>query len=503
PLKKNQGISQLNIRTKTNTMRKVLALYCLLLFQAMPLGAQETETYYLKDEDFRLSPHDSLLIAEMNKKDTIPVWEFGIAGGHVFSIGNVDYLPGVGVGVHFRRALDYIFSVRSDIFYARIRGEDEGNAREFRNDWFSASLLGVMTLNNLKWEDKTRKVNLYALGGIGVNYFETKVRENDLPTRTITGKMAWHGTFGGGISFRIGRRFNVGFEHKVISGFGQRGDLVDGFETITANTHRRTFADIIHYSNVHVNFNISRSAEEEEPKYWLNPLFDVYQELDSIKQVLKQLNDSDGDGVVDLIDREPESPAGAYVDTKGVTRDGDLDGIPDFRDRQPYSPPGVPIDAYGVAKEETETERANVRAIVQEEIAKIEFPQPPPPVIETKTSNWYLPNVYFDAGSIELKPIDHATLLKVAEVMLENPDEKFVVEGNTDLAGSEKANNRLSYKRALAVVNKLVSLGVPREQLLLRWNGEHKTLVEGLHEVNRRVEIRRAKEGETEMPPPE
>ena len=126
-------------------MRKIFTLMLLSAAFAVSLFSQEYEY-----DEFRLTPEDSLLIERARKKDTVPTWEFGVTGGHVFSVGNVDYLPGAGGGVHFRRALDYVFSVRADAFYGKIKGEDKGNTRNFNTDRVSASLLGLVSLNNLK-----------------------------------------------------------------------------------------------------------------------------------------------------------------------------------------------------------------------------------------------------------------------------------------------------------------------------------------------------------------
>lgn len=61
------------------------------------------------------------------------------------------------------------------------------------------------------------------------------------------------------------------------------------------------------------------------------------------------LTDQDGDGVIDMIDMEPDTEAGCMVDTRGITLDSDADGIPDCKDREPYSPAGYDIDASGIA----------------------------------------------------------------------------------------------------------------------------------------------------------
>jgi len=46
-------------------------------------------------------------------------WEFGLNFGHFFIDGDVDrQLPGgIGVGMHLRRSLNYIVSLRGSVFY--------------------------------------------------------------------------------------------------------------------------------------------------------------------------------------------------------------------------------------------------------------------------------------------------------------------------------------------------------------------------------------------------
>ena len=53
-------------------------------------------------------------------------WEVGIHGGHFFIDGDIDRtIPGgYGAGVHLRRAINYIFSIRGSLFYGRATGLD-------------------------------------------------------------------------------------------------------------------------------------------------------------------------------------------------------------------------------------------------------------------------------------------------------------------------------------------------------------------------------------------
>jgi outer membrane protein OmpA-like peptidoglycan-associated protein len=58
-----------------------------------------------------------------------------------------------------------------------------------------------------------------------------------------------------------------------------------------------------------------------------------------------------------------------------------------------------------------------------------------------------------------------ATVRKLAEVMMQNPDRTVLVEGFTDSTGSAAHNQDLSERRAQSVAQALTSLGVPRERV--------------------------------------
>ncbi len=59
--------------------------------------------------------------------------------------------------------------------------------------------------------------------------------------------------------------------------------------------------------------------------------------------------DSDKDGVVDALDKEPNTPEGCEVDANGVGLDADFDRVPNCIDQELNTPYGAPVDANGVA----------------------------------------------------------------------------------------------------------------------------------------------------------
>jgi OOP family OmpA-OmpF porin len=70
---------------------------------------------------------------------------------------------------------------------------------------------------------------------------------------------------------------------------------------------------------------------------------------------------------------------------------------------------------------------------------------------------------------------------------------KIVVVGHTDTSGSAAYNVRLSERRAKAVADSLVGLGVPQTALAVDWKGESEPAVatgDGVKEpLNRRATI--------------
>jgi hypothetical protein len=73
--------------------------------------------------------------------------------------------------------------------------------------------------------------------------------------------------------------------------------------------------------------------------------------------------DEDADGVINLLDECPNSPAGVAVDEKGCPPDTDKDGIPDYRDLDPNTPEFAVVDSNGVALTDEQLEAIYLRFI--------------------------------------------------------------------------------------------------------------------------------------------
>lgn len=172
-------------------------------------------------------------------------------------------------------------------------------------------------------------------------------------------------------------------------------------------------------------------------------------------------NDADRDGVVDRIDKCPNTPAGVAVDASGCALDGDGDGVPNYRDKCPNTEAGAQVDEFGCKFSVTETESIKLR-------------------------------VLFAFDSAEIPQAFTGGIRDVANFMKAHPSVKAVVEGHTDSVGSESYNQGLSQRRADAVRNALINdYGIASNRLSAVGFGEGRPIADNStsegRQKNRRV----------------
>jgi peptidoglycan-associated lipoprotein len=101
--------------------------------------------------------------------------------------------------------------------------------------------------------------------------------------------------------------------------------------------------------------------------------------------------------------------------------------------------------------------------------------------------------VHFDYDSSSIKPSDLTKVEIVAQHLLQNPAHKLMVEGHCDERGTEDYNISLGERRALAVVDELVRLGINQGRIRTTSYGEKVPMADGATEQafsqNRRGEF--------------
>ena len=440
------------------------------------------------------------------------MWEVGLNAGYVFNAGDIDAEGGFGAGIHARFPLDYVFSIRLGGTYTAFKGAREN--QQFTTDprdvksYEASSLNGsgvvVMSLSNLRWDKSTaeKKTNLYVYGGVGAGLLSGDAvrgddRENSILRSGEDNAVIGYGIVGGGLAFKISPKFNIGIDHQVNVGVGPESDYMDGYANQLND--QTSYRDILQYSRVMLNFNIGSADEKSEPLYWINPMEGVAKNLEDLNaRPVFDLTDTDGDGVIDMIDQEKDTPANAPVDTRGIALDSDGDGVKDYEDQEPYSQPGYSVDGKGVAQTPKYVTQDDVDRSIENALKNYQ------PIGGGGISDWFLPMIHFNNDSYSIRYTDYGALKNVAEVLKNNPSARVVVKGYTDKTASDSYNTKLSYNRAKSAIEHLVqNYGIARDRLILNYGGEEMTLVpqSGSSLMNRRVEFSIAN-GENEMAEP-
>ena len=179
-------------------------------------------------------------------------WEIGVKLGTPMIIGDIDAdFPGFGGGLHVRKSLGHVFSVRLGGLYGAVKNENTGaNTDRSETNWFSGSGQLVMTVNNLRFDKPYRKVGLNVFGGLGYSSFD--VTPNGAPASTnYSGPTV---EVGAGLAFRFNSKFNLGLEYTVSQVLGSDGDFLDGDNN--AGDNRTSYRDAFHFPHLSLNFNI-------------------------------------------------------------------------------------------------------------------------------------------------------------------------------------------------------------------------------------------------------
>ncbi len=375
------------------------------------------------------------------------------------------------------------------------------------------SLQGLITLNNIRFHKQKTKLTIYGGAGIGITAYHVMVNAlgangenysklfNEVAYSTRNGgdgnlgdkKEIWkrlrdgyngipgmdntyetegesegkrRGTLGKntvrpsgtvlvGLSYHLGSRINIALENRHTF---VKTDLLDGQQwqvhPLGDVVMTRDY-DSYNFASLGVNFNFG--AKSVEPLWWLNPLDYAYSDLSNPKHMKLPkpvFDDADGDGVLDQLDRELNTPAGCPVDAHGVTADTDGDGVPDCKDKQLITPNECqPVDADGVGKCPTPECCIDINKSLTD------------PKNQNKLSSTNCP---YDYPSIRMKGIslskdNKAMLESIALKLKDNPECKITI------TAYPKANKRLQAiadKKNESIKNYLIEkLGISADRI--------------------------------------
>jgi OmpA-OmpF porin, OOP family len=179
--------------------------------------------------------------------------------------------------------------------------------------------------------------------------------------------------------------------------------------------------------------------------------------------------DADNDGVADYLDKCPNTPTGVAVGTDGCPLDADNDGVADYLDRCPATPAGVRVNADGCPE-------AAVKAAAERFCSK-------PAVLA----------INFDTNKADIKAKYYDELKTLGDFLMYFPKAKGEISGHADATGGAAFNLELSQKRADSVKKYLVdTFNVDTDRITTKGYGESKPVASNKTKAgrakNRRME---------------
>ena len=413
-------------------------------------------------------------------------WSFGLHGGVLAPVavigGSNDFTSwdvNLGYGVSIRKQLGHAFGLELNGTRGKISGFNDPALRgagstavsEFETELqYAADLRGVMNVATVDFFRRENSVNFFVTAGYGLAAYAPKVTYANGTVIDWKGNIGSDETFknsvagtksdkdfvkevyipvGAGVKFKVSDRvsFNLAYTMNFVD-----GDNLDGVYA------KGTSKDRFSYASAGLEFSLGSSAKPNLD--WVNPLALMYDELKdpSLRQEVEALKnrvanveksvedlkkDSDGDGVADMFDKEPNSAAGAVVDGSGRT--------------------------IVSQQSSTTTTVTSGNATGYEAIG-------------------------FEFNSSVLKTEAYPVLDKLSSSLRENGG-KVTVAGHASSEGTAAYNMKLSKDRANSVKTYLVNSGVNSSSVMTKGHGESMPIASNDTEEgrmqNRRVETSR------------
>ncbi len=337
-----------------------------------------------------------------------------------------DMSPGLGVTYlkGITNNIDFVSSLNGTFLNYPFRGRGVSSDNKF--------FLSLDAGANIKLLSDKYVVVPYLSGGIGAYHYAS--------------------TFGAYIPLGVGIQFNL-------------------FDEAYIMTNAQYRVPVTEEANYHFFFNIGiggpiAEKKQAEPKPLPEP--PVVEQPVVVKPI-----DTDGDGIIDSLDKCPTIPGVARYQGCPIP-DTDKDGINDEQDKCP-NVPGV-ARYQGCPIPDTDGDGVN------DEVDKCpNVPGPasnngcPLPVVTeemTKKVEMAAKDIYFETGKAILLKKSFPKLDDVVAIMTANPTVKMEIDGHTDNTGKAAANQALSENRAGAVVKYFASKGIGADRLIAKGFGQ-------------------------------
>jgi outer membrane protein OmpA-like peptidoglycan-associated protein len=379
--------------------------------------------------------------------------------GYAFGL-NVKYSISHTVGL---RASFYSGSLVGDRSEQNKYIDDNLTSYSFENNFSTIDLSAIFTLGNISFLRSQRNLQYYASVGIGSmsNNSTGKFSEPSEGSETKFGESAVYIPIGLGLKYNLNDNFDLGLNTQF--NYTSSDDL----DAFNYNVNTNKSSDNFMTTGISVSYKFGTDKAQTSHLDWINPVESIYNDIDSINNSLKNLMaDTDGDGVGDYFDKDNETPEGVKTYGDGTAVDTDGDGVPDSNDKEVFSLV-TDVDADGVAKDDDGDGIPNALDAEPNSAAGARVDSKGK-AFEIKEYSAYncdnitLPTVMFDNGSSKISPSSYGTLYSLAEKLRMCPSLSVVATGYT----RSKSGERLAWKRANSIIDHLeANYGIERSRI--------------------------------------
>jgi outer membrane protein OmpA-like peptidoglycan-associated protein len=459
-------------------------------------------------------------------------WEIGIKGGYTNGFTDVaNWGPTGGFGFHVRKALGYVFSLRAEYDWIRLRGlnyqytqaygKNPGlntiYAQQPSGQWDSIfynyrstvhelSLQGIFTFNNINFHKAKTGFNWYIFGGIGAMTYSTLYKASP--------------TYVAGFESVINQFPQEDYKNRKQIRSALKSVMTGNYNTIaerpsTSATLGGAPLDMVGVFGLGMQFKLNNRlnlALEDKITVTTTDLLDGQQWQNNYTfgatQSIAQTRSADAYNFVsiginynifakhaveplwwlnplDYAYNEINAPRHMKL-PKPVLDDADGDGVTDQFDLEPNTPKGCPVDTHGVSldtdgdgvpdcRDKEKITPTQCQPVDADGVGKCPDPQCCKDlrdslanmVPKTKCNIGNLPSVTFKGHVVTLSKDNQALLASAASQIRNNANCKVAVIGYGE---SSKAAQQLSWDRVNAVINYLVEKeGISSDRFIFRY----------------------------------
>jgi len=364
-------------------------------------------------------------------------WSVGISGGAlapVSALGGHNQFSGyaiqLGYSAFLKWQLQHSFGIKAEFVGGKL---DANNAASGQNANFVAggtyqggdvtstvnymvSIKGEVDVASIDFLRRQNAVRVFIDGGYGL--------ANVTPSNYGSSVNAGYVPVGLGVKVRLSNALalNAGYE-------------VYFFDASNILGQKSAILNKASYGSIGLEYTFGTGRKPA--MVWSNPVAVMYDEL--------KANDSLAKEVTAVKNR-----VGAVEgDVSNLKKDSDGDGVGDLFDKCPNTPAGTKVDGSGC------------------ELPKPEVVMAPAPKMEEKVSKEdmavvraAIKNLNFETNKTVIKASSFQYLDKLADLMASKPSSKLSLKGYTDSQGQSARNLELSTGRATAIKDYLVQKGI-------------------------------------------